>query len=77
VGPGTLVEGSTIGPDASISGGCEIRGSGVADSIVMEGCRIVGVPGIEGSILVARGGPPRGGRVRTAVLGDQSRVEVD
>lgn len=79
VGPGTLVEGSRIGPDASISGGCEIRGSGVADSIVMEGCRIVGVPGIEGSIL-GRGVEVRhaGGRgPHRLVLGDQSRVEVD
>jgi len=79
VGAGTLLEGSTIGPHASISSGCEIRGSGVADSIVMEGCRIVGVPQIEGSILgrgvevrhAGQGGPHR------LVLGDQSRVDVD
>jgi len=79
VGAGTLLEGSTIGPHASISSGCVIRGSGVADSIVMEGCRIVGVPQIEGSILgrgvevrhAGQGGPHR------LVLGDQSRVDVD
>jgi glucose-1-phosphate thymidylyltransferase len=78
VGRGTLVEGSTIGPDAAISAGCEIRGSGVADSIVMEGCRIVGVPAIEGSIL-GRGVEVlhAGGRgPHRLVLGDQSRVEV-
>ena len=78
VGPGTLVEGSTVGPDASISGGCEIRGSVVTDSIVMEGCRIVGVPGITGSIL-GRGVEVRhgGGGMHRLVLGDQSRVEVE
>ncbi len=79
VGPGTLLEGSTVGPHASISEGCEIRGSGVADSIVMEGCRLVGVPGIEGSIL-GRGVEVRhtGGRgLHRLVLGDQSRVDVD
>jgi hypothetical protein len=45
----------------------------------MEGCRIVGVPQIEGSILgrgvevrhAGQGGPHR------LVLGDQSRVDVD
>ena len=79
VGPGTLVEGSRIGPDASISGGCEIRGSGVADSIVMEGCRIVGVPGITGSILgrSVEVRHARPGGLHRLVLGDQSRVEVD
>ena len=71
------MERSTIGPDASISGGCEVRGSQVTDSIVMEGCRIEGVPGITGSIL-GRGVEVRhaGGGVHRLVLGDQSRVEV-
>jgi glucose-1-phosphate thymidylyltransferase len=79
VGLGTLIEGSTVGPHASISEGCEIRASGVADSIVMEGCRIEGVPGIVGSIL-GRGVAVRhaGGRgLHRLVLGDQSRVDVD
>jgi glucose-1-phosphate thymidylyltransferase len=79
VGAGTIVEGSTIGPDASISGGCEVRGSTVKDSIVMEGCRISGVPGITGSIL-GRGVEVRHARpggMHRLVLGDQSRVEVD
>ena len=79
VGPGTIVEGSTVGPDASISGGCEVRGSGISDSIVMEGCRISGVPGITGSIL-GRGVEVRHARpggMHRLVLGDQSRVEVD
>jgi glucose-1-phosphate thymidylyltransferase len=79
VGAGTIVEGSTIGPDASISGGCEVRGSTVKDSIVMEGCRISGVPGITSSIL-GRGVEVRHARpggMHRLVLGDQSRVEVD
>lgn len=77
VGPGALVEGSTVGPYASISGGCEIRGSVVADSIVMEGCRILGVPGITGSILGRGVEVRRGvGGLHRLVLGDQSRVET-
>jgi glucose-1-phosphate thymidylyltransferase len=79
VGAGTIVEASTIGPDASISSGCEVRGSTVSDSIVMEGCRISGVPGITGSIL-GRGVEVRHARpggMHRLVLGDQSRVEVD
>ncbi len=78
VGAGTIVEGSRVGPDASLSAGCEVRGSQVADSIVMEGCRIEGVPGITGSIL-GRGVEVRhgAGGVHRLVLGDQSRVEVD
>lgn len=77
VGPGTLVEGSTVGPYASIAGGCEIRESAVADSIVMEGCRILGVPGIAGSILGRGVEIRRGdGGLHRLVLGDQSRVET-
>jgi glucose-1-phosphate thymidylyltransferase len=79
VGKGTLVERSTVGPDASISSGCEVVGSTVSDSIVMEGCRISGVPGVSGSIL-GRGVEVRhaGDRgIHRLVLGDQSRVEVD
>ncbi len=76
VGPATLVEGSTVGPFASISQGCEIRGSEIRDSIVMEGCRIVDVPAMSGSIL-GRGVEVRGGGgEHRLVLGDQSRVEV-
>ena len=79
VGSGTLVERSTVGPAASISSGCEVVRSAISDSIVMEGCRISGVPGVSGSILgrgvEVRHAGERG--VHRLVLGDQSRVEVD
>jgi len=79
VGAGALVEDSTVGPDASISERCTVSSSTVSDSIVMEGCRIVGVRGLESSIL-GRGVEVRHsgrGGLRRLVVGDQSRVEVD
>ncbi|HEX6261355.1 MAG TPA: glucose-1-phosphate thymidylyltransferase, partial [Actinomycetota bacterium] len=67
------------GPYASIYTGCEITGSEVEDSIVMERCRIHGVPGIAESLLgkdveVSRG--KSGRAAHRLMLGDQSQVEV-
>jgi glucose-1-phosphate thymidylyltransferase len=79
IGAGTLIERSTVGPDASISAGCVVSDSSVADSIVMEACRIDGVRGVRGSIL-GRGVELRHSGetgVHRLVVGDQSRVEVD
>jgi glucose-1-phosphate thymidylyltransferase len=77
IGEGALIEGSAIGPDASVAFGCTVIGSTIADSIVMERCRIEGVAGMTGSILgrdVELRGSSGG---RRFVLGDQSRVEID
>ena len=81
IGEGAIVEGSTVGPDVSLESGCEVIGSVVRDSILMEGCRVVGVDGLTGSLLgrnstveIRVGGEPRSHRL---VLGDQSRLEVD
>lgn len=79
IGADSIVENSLVGPHASISFGCRVSRSEIEDSIVMERCRIDGVPGIAGSLMgkdveVTRG---RGERaVYRLMLGDQSRVEV-
>jgi glucose-1-phosphate thymidylyltransferase len=78
VGPGALVEDSTVGPNVSLSPSCVVVSSAVEDSIVMEGSRIEGVRTVRGSIL-GRGVELRhsgsAGEHRL-VVGDQGRVEV-
>jgi glucose-1-phosphate thymidylyltransferase len=79
IGPGCVVEDSTLGPDVSLEPGCEIVGSIVRDAILMEGCRVVDVDTLGGSILgrnvVVRHAGDR--RTHRLVVGDQSVVEVD
>lgn len=79
VGHGTLVEDSEVGPNVSLSPGCSVTGSRIEDSIVMEGCRVVGVQGIGGSLLGRNVEVRHSGRegLHRLVVGDQSRVEVD
>ena len=79
IGAGCAVEGSTIGPDVSLEEGCVVTGSTIRDSILMAGCTVTDVDGIEASILgrnvdVRHSG---GDRAHRLVVGDQSRVEVD
>ena len=79
VGEGSIVEDSELGPNVSLSSACTVSASTIEDSIVMEGCRVVGVRGIAGSLLgrgveVRRSG---GSGLRRLIVGDQSRVEVD
>ncbi len=79
IGPDTVIDDSTIGPDVSIEHGCRIARSEIADSILMEGCSITDVHGLTGSIL-GRGVEVRhsGGRgLHRLIVGDQSQVEVD
>jgi len=79
IGPGCVVEGSTIGPDVSLEAGCTVTDSTIRDSIVMQGCSIVGVESLEGSIL-GRNVEVRhatGRHAHRLVVGDQSVVEVD
>ncbi len=79
IGPGTTVDGSTIGPDVSIEEDCVIVDSAIEDSIVMERCRVEGVRTLAGTILgrdadVRRAAVPG---VHRLTIGDQSRVELD
>lgn len=78
IGPDTIVDSSTLGPDVSIERDCRIERSSVSDSIVMQGCRITDVTGLTASILgrnvdVCHSGAPG---VHRLIVGDQSRVEL-
>jgi glucose-1-phosphate thymidylyltransferase len=79
IGRDTIIEDSEIGAFASISYECEVRGSQIEDSIIMERCRIEQVEGLGKSLLgkdveVRRG--QRRPRMYRMMLGDQSQVEV-
>jgi glucose-1-phosphate thymidylyltransferase len=79
IGEGCIVEGSTVGPNVSVEPDCRIVGSEIADSVLMQGCRVSDLQGLTGSIL-GRGADVRhsGARgVHRLVVGDHSRVEVD
>jgi len=78
VGEGSVVEDSVVGPHASISYSCVVRGSGVQDSIVMEQCTIVDVRSMAGSILGKEVEVRRGsefGALRL-IVGDHGRVQI-
>jgi glucose-1-phosphate thymidylyltransferase len=79
IGSGCDVKGSTIGPDVSLEDGCTVVDSTVRDSILMQGCSVLGVHALEGSILGrnvdVRHADGRGGH--RLIVGDQSHVEVD
>ncbi|MGZ4132412.1 MAG: glucose-1-phosphate thymidylyltransferase [Actinomycetota bacterium] len=79
IGRGCVVEGSTLGPDVSLEPDCEVRGSVVRDAILMQGCRVVDVDALGGSILGRNVVVRHAGSKRThrLVVGDQSVVEVD
>lgn len=51
IGTDTLVEDSFIGPDTSIGGKCEVRGTGLADSIIMDGASIAEVPDLRHCVI--------------------------
>lgn len=79
IGEDTVVEDSLVGPHASIYFGCSVRGSEIRDSIVMERCRIEGVPAMAQSLLGKDVEVTRGTQDRAAhrlMLGDQSQIEV-
>jgi glucose-1-phosphate thymidylyltransferase len=79
IGEDAVIEDSVVGPNVSIERDTRVVKSLVEDSIVMEGCQIVEIHGLTGSILgrnveVRHSGT---GGVHRLVVGDQSRVEVD
>jgi glucose-1-phosphate thymidylyltransferase len=79
IGADSVVESSELGPDVSIERGCRIEHSQLSDAILMEGCRILGVRGLTGSILGRNVEVRHSGASGThrLVVGDQSLVEVD
>ncbi|MER7624964.1 glucose-1-phosphate thymidylyltransferase [Streptomyces sp. NPDC126503] len=79
IGAGTLVEDSHIGPDTSIGRDCLVRGTRLADSIVMDGATIEHVPGLRASLIgreAAVHPTGRGESRHRLVIGDHTRVEV-
>jgi glucose-1-phosphate thymidylyltransferase len=79
IGASCIVEDAVVGPDVSLEPGCELIRSTVRDSILMEGCRVVDVDGLAGSILGRNVEVRHSGAdgLHRLVVGDQSRVEVD
>jgi glucose-1-phosphate thymidylyltransferase len=79
IGASCIVEDAVVGPDVSLEPACEIVRSTVRDSILMEGCRVVDVEGLAGSILGRNVEVRHSGAdgLHRLVVGDQSRVEVD
>lgn len=51
IGPGALVVGSQIGPYTSIAADCRVVASGVADSVLLRGASLDGVPRLETSLI--------------------------
>ncbi|MFJ6806468.1 glucose-1-phosphate thymidylyltransferase [Streptomyces anulatus] len=51
IGARTVVEDCEIGPYASIGADCELRASALADSIIMEGTRVLHTRGLTGSLI--------------------------
>ncbi|MEV0444322.1 glucose-1-phosphate thymidylyltransferase [Streptomyces spectabilis] len=79
IGAGSVIENSHVGPGTCIGRDCELRGTRLTNSIVLEGARISGVPGLHSS-LIGRGsqvGPsaPRSAHHRL-VVGDDAWIEV-
>ena len=79
IGEDAVIEDSVVGPNVSIERDTRVVKSLVEDSIVMEGCQIVEIQGLTGSILgrnveVRHSGT---GGVHRLVVGDRSHVEVD
>ena len=79
IGEGCLIQDSYIGPYTSIGNGCQIVGTEIEDSVVMEGTTLLSVGRIVDS-LIGRGVNakasselPNGHRL---VLGDYSQVEL-
>jgi glucose-1-phosphate thymidylyltransferase len=79
VGAGSLIEDSHVGPDVSVGRDCVLRDTCVADSIVLDGSQVLGLPDLRGSLIgrgarvdAAAGGPAH----HRLVIGDDTRIEV-
>ncbi|MFM9044783.1 MAG: glucose-1-phosphate thymidylyltransferase, partial [Solirubrobacterales bacterium] len=80
IGPGCLIEDSSIASYSSIGPSVTVRDSAISDSIILEGCRLEGVrPGLESSLVgrnvEVKGNTGASGTLRV-MLGDNSRVEL-
>jgi len=79
IGPGSVIERSTIGPFTAVGPSCRVADSNVEDSILMEGCRIIDAGGrivhslIGRDVKIAKSGDSGNHQF---VVGDQSRIEL-
>ncbi|HEY7060513.1 MAG TPA: glucose-1-phosphate thymidylyltransferase [Chloroflexota bacterium] len=80
IGPGTRLHDAYVGPFTSIDHDCLIEACEIEHSIVLDGARLVDVPGrIEDSLIgrnVEIGRSPHKPKAYKLMLGDFSRVEV-
>lgn len=80
IAAGCLVEDAYIGPFTAIDRDTVVRGVEIADSIVLDRCRLEHVPGRIEASLIGRdatvSGVDRRPRVFQLMLGDYSRIEV-
>ncbi|MEZ5143828.1 MAG: glucose-1-phosphate thymidylyltransferase [Acidimicrobiales bacterium] len=80
IGAGTRITDSYIGPFTSVAADCEITGSALEHSVVLENSRIVGIPRVTDSLVGRDVEVVRGDQKPAALrlmLGDHSRVEVE
>ena len=80
IGAGTRVVNSYIGPYTSIADGCEVIDSEIEHSVVLDGSRILGVPGVQDSLIGREVVVERSERLPAAtrlMLGDHSRVDLE
>lgn len=80
IGTGTLIEDSSIGPDTSIGRDCVLRGTAMADSIVMDGAAIINVHDLRDCLIgrSARVGVVEPGHGHhQLVVGDDARIRFD
>jgi len=79
VGEGASIVDARIGPFTSVGPGVTVERSGVARSVLLEGCRIADVPRLEDSIIgrrvVVRAGSARDGAL-SLLIGDDCRIEL-
>jgi glucose-1-phosphate thymidylyltransferase len=79
IGERTQVVNSSIGPYTSIADECEIRDSALHHSVVLEGSKIIGVPGLADSLVGRHVEVTRSGHQPPALrlmLGDHSAIDL-
>jgi glucose-1-phosphate thymidylyltransferase len=79
IGAGTVVTDSWVGPSTSVGRHCEVRGTRLSDSVVLDGARLHDAGSLHGSLIgrhatvSAREPQETGHRV---VIGDHSRLAI-
>ena len=76
----TRIENSFIGPFTAIGGGCNVEGSEVEHSVVMEQSRIVDIPRLEDSLIGREAVVTRTQqrpRALRLMVGDHCQIDVE